>query len=80
MQDSVTLIPRWNAVPGSLNGKEANEEEIILKFDLNFSCSSPEGSKLMIICPITFRVNCNIQNFMYLVRNKMYNQIRKFLI
>lgn len=33
----VTLIPRWKAVPGSLKGNEANEEEMILKFDLNFS-------------------------------------------
>lgn len=52
-------MPRLKAVPGSFNGKEANEEEMSLKLARNFSCSLPVGSKLIIILPITFRVNCN---------------------
>lgn len=63
---SITLIPRLKAVPGSFNGKEANEEEMSLKLARNFSCSSPVGSKLIIMLPITFRVNCiNNRRFSY---------------
>ena len=58
---TVTFIPRWKAVPGILNGKDANEEEMILKLARNFSCSSPVGSRLIIMFPITLRVNCKIQ-------------------
>lgn len=62
-------MPRSKAVPGNLNGREANEDEIILKLDRNFSCSSPVGSKLIIMCPITLRVNWITQDltFIYLI-------------
>lgn len=55
-------MPWWNAVPGILNGKDANDEDMSLKFALNLSCSSPLGSKLTIMWPITFRLNCSISN------------------
>lgn len=54
----LALSPRWNAVPGTLRGSDANDDEITLKFARNFSCSSPSGSKLTSMLAITFSVNC----------------------
>lgn len=51
-------MPLWKANPGILKGKDAKEEDMSLKLARNFSCSSPDGSKLIIMLPITLRVNC----------------------
>ncbi|TVU43991.1 hypothetical protein EJB05_03413 [Eragrostis curvula] len=57
-ESSISYIrPRWKAVPGSLRGKDAKEDEMTLKLARNFSCSSPSGSKLISMLAITFNVN-----------------------
>jgi len=53
-----TLRPRWKAVPGTFNGRDAKEDEMTLKLARNFSCSSPSGSRLTSMLAITFSVNC----------------------
>jgi hypothetical protein len=47
----------WKAVPGTLRGRDAKEDEMTLKFARNFSCSSPSGSKLTSMLAITLSVN-----------------------
>lgn len=49
-----------------------------LKLDLNFSCSSPAGSKLIIMLPITLRVNCkNIRILSCFPGNSVTVKIKK---